>query len=259
MGQDRLQKILSRAGIASRRKSEELIRQGRVTVNGEVASIGDKADAEADAIKVDGKIVPPPVPSRYLVLNKPDGYVSTRSDPKGRPTVMDLVPPQFRKALVPVGRLDYHTEGLLLLTTDGEWAQKVAHPRYGCAKTYEVKVKGVPDDDTIDKLRRGGMWIDGRRTRPAKIHFMRTTGRTRTEGNSWWKVTLFQGITRQIREMFFRVGHPVQKLRRVSIGPLTDASLPVGACRELTSAEVRSLERAGERRSKRRSGSERSR
>lgn len=249
MPEDRLQKILSRAGIASRRKAEELIEAGRVTVNGTVATLGDKADPDEDHVKVDGKLVPPPVPNRYFVVNKPDGYVSTRHDPEGRPTVMDLIPPKFHKALVPVGRLDYHTEGLLLLTTDGDWAQRVAHPRHGCSKTYEVKVKGVPEEDKIRKLRRGGMRIEGSEIRPAEVEMIRTTGRG-NEGNSWWTLEIGEGKTRQVREMFFRIGHPVQKLRRVAIGPLTDAHLPRGAARELSPEEVEALHRAGGRKKK---------
>jgi len=244
VAEERLQKILSKSGVASRRKAEELIEAGRVTVNGAVATLGDKADPERDHVKVDGKLVPPAVPDRYFVVNKPDGYVSTRHDPEGRPTVMDLIPPKFHKALVPVGRLDYHTEGLLLLTTDGDWAQKVAHPRHGCAKTYEVKVKGVPSQDQVWKLRRGGMKIEGTEIGPATVEKLRTTGRG-DEGNSWWTVEIAEGKTRQVREMFFRLGHPVQKLRRVAIGPLTDAHLPRGAARELSPPEVEALRRAG--------------
>ncbi|HVS01623.1 MAG TPA: pseudouridine synthase [Thermoanaerobaculia bacterium] len=244
MGEERLQKILSRAGIASRRKAEELIAAGLVTINGRVAELGDKADPATDAIKVEGKRVPPAVPQRYLLLNKPTGTMSSVSDPEGRPTVLDLVPPGMRKALVPVGRLDFASEGLLLLTTDGEWAQKVAHPRHGSTKTYEVKVKGVPAEDEVDRLRRG-MWIEGKRTLPAEVRLLRTTGRGRDAGNSWWEVTLREGRNRQIREMFFRVGHPVQRLRRVAIGPLRDKQMPLGAWRELDEREVRLLERGG--------------
>src|SRR5687767_13587881 len=140
MAEERLQKILARAGVTSRRKAEDLIREGRVTVNGAVAGIGDKADPARDAVKVDGKRVHLPATHRYLLLNKPRAVMSTVSDPEGRPTVMEFVPPMFRKALVPVGRLDFLTEGLLLLTDDGEFAQTIAHPRHGCWKTYEVKV-----------------------------------------------------------------------------------------------------------------------
>lgn len=250
MSEERLQKILARAGITSRRKAEELIREGLVTINGRVAEIGDKADPEHDAIKVDGKRIQPAQGHRYLLLNKPKGYMSTSSDPEGRQTVMDLVPPALRKALVPVGRLDYNTEGLLLLTDDGEFAQRVAHPRYGSTKTYEVKVKGTPTEAQIDKLR-AGIMLEGYRTRPAKITSKapgRPTGpRRRGEpagDNSWWTVEISEGRTRQIREMFLRVGHPVQKLRRVAIGPLRDTRLPLGALRELTEQEVQKLLRS---------------
>jgi pseudouridine synthase len=244
MAPERLQKILARAGVASRRKAEELIAAGLVTINGRVASLGDKADIAVDSVKVDGKRVPPPVPQRYLVLNKPPGYVSTVSDPEHRPTVIDLIPAVLRKALVPVGRLDFQSEGLLLLTTDGEWAQRIAHPRYGCAKTYEVKVKGMPEERDIERLRRG-MWIEGQRTLPAEVRLLRTTGRGRETGNSWWEVVLRQGRSRQIREMFFRIGNGVLKLHRVAIGPLRDAKLPPGAFRELTPLEIEQLRKAG--------------
>ncbi|HXT51180.1 MAG TPA: pseudouridine synthase, partial [Thermoanaerobaculia bacterium] len=206
--------------------------------------LGDKADVAVDAVKIDGKRVPPPVPQRYVLLNKPPGYVSTVSDPEGRPTVLDLVPPGLRKALVPVGRLDFQSEGLLLLTTDGEWAQRIAHPRYGCAKTYEVKVKGMPEERDVERLRRG-MWIEGQRTLPAEVRLLRTTGRGRETGNSWWEVVLRQGRSRQIREMFFRIGNGVLKLHRVAIGPLRDPDLPAGAYRELTEGEVELLRKAG--------------
>jgi pseudouridine synthase len=244
MAAERLQKILARAGIASRRKAEELIAGGVVTVNGKVASLGDKADATVDSVKVEGKRVPPPVPQRYVLLNKPPGYVSTVFDPEHRPTVIDLVPPVLRKALVPVGRLDFQSEGLLLLTTDGEWAQRIAHPRYGCAKTYEVKVKGMPEERDIERLRRG-MWIEGQRTLPAEVRLLRTTGRGRETGNTWWEVVLRQGRSRQIREMFFRIGNGVLKLHRVAIGPLRDDHLPAGSYRELTEDEIEQLRKAG--------------
>jgi 23S rRNA pseudouridine2605 synthase len=241
MSVDRLQKILARAGVAARRKAEELIREGRVTVNGAVAAIGDKADPERDAIKVDGKRVQPGHAHTYLLLNKPKGVLTAASDPEGRPTVMDLVPPVLRKALVPVGRLDFHTEGLLILTDDGDLAQRLAHPRYGCHKTYEVKVKGVPEESQIERLRRGVV-LEGRRTSPCRIRAVRTTP-TRGEhgGNTWFEIELAEGRSRQIREMFFRIGHPVQKLRRIAIGPLVDPAMPLGALRELTEKELRTL------------------
>lgn len=248
MSEDRLQKILARAGIAtSRRKAEELILEGRVTINGKVAGLGEKADPERDAIKVDSRRVQPLQEHHYFVLNKPKGVMSTVTDPEGRPTVIDFVPPGMRKALVPVGRLDFNTEGLLLLTDDGEFAQRVAHPRYGSVKTYEVKVKGLPTEAQLEKLRTG-MVLDGRRTAPARITarspFKIAGARRKSESegdNSWWIVELTEGRTRQIREMFFNIGHGVLKLRRVAIGTLRDSDLPVGALRSLTEKEVQRL------------------
>ena len=248
MSEDRLQKILARAGVApSRRKAEELIQEGRVTINGKVAELGEKADPEHDAIKVDSRRIQPIQEHHYFLLNKPKGVMSTVTDPEGRRTVIDLVPPGMRKALVPVGRLDFNTEGLILLTDDGEFAQAVAHPRYGSVKTYEVKVKGMPSEAQLEKLR-VGVVIEGKRTAPARITsrapFKPSGARRRGEPeseNSWWIVELTEGRTRQIREMFFYIGHSVQKLRRVAIGPLRDRDLPVGALRELTEKEVQRL------------------
>ncbi len=173
--------------------------------------------------------------------------MSTVSDPEGRRTVIDFVPPGMRKALVPVGRLDFNTEGLLLLTDDGEFAQRVAHPRYGSVKTYEVKVSGLPSEAQLEKLR-AGIVIDGKRTAPARIvaraplKVASARRKSETEGdNSWWIVELTEGRTRQIREMFFNIGHSVLKLRRVAIGTLRDRDLPVGALRALTEKEVHRL------------------
>jgi 23S rRNA pseudouridine2605 synthase len=264
LSEERLQKILARAGVASRRHAEELIREGVVTINGSTAAIGDKADPERDSIKVEGRRIQLPERHRYLLLNKPKGVMSTVSDPEGRTTVLDLVPPAFRRALVPVGRLDFNTEGLILLTDDGDFAQRVAHPRYGSVKVYEVKVNGHPHEAELNKLRTG-IVLEGRRTAPCRItplgaHALAARGVRRRparpagaggagrkgrreaeetgEGNSWWSVELSEGRTRQIREMFFRIGHAVEKLRRVAIGPLRDPRLPVGAVRELTEREV---------------------
>ena len=248
MSEERLQKILARAGVASRRKAEELIEQGLVTVNGRLAELGQKADPERDAIKVEGRrIQPHKGEHRYLLLNKPRGVMSTIADPEGRQTVMDFIPPVFHKALVPVGRLDYNTEGLILLTDDGEFAQRVAHPRYGSVKTYEVKVKGRPTEAELDRLR-AGVVLEGKRTAPAKItprHSPVAHRRRRDDDeggeNSWWVVQLTEGRTRQIREMFYQIGHPVHKLRRVAIGSLKAPELEPGALRELTEREVEKL------------------
>lgn len=255
--EERIQRIMARAGISSRRKAEELIRDGRVTVNGELAGIGDKADPERDTIKVDGRRIQPHTGAfRYLLLNKPKAVMSTVTDPQGRQTVMDFVPPGMRKALVPVGRLDFDTEGLILLTDDGDFAQHVAHPRYGGTKTYEVKVKGEPAMEQIAKLR-AGIMLDGKMTAPARITARaKSTGRKRRpdegEGhNTWWVVELTEGRTRQIREMFMRIGHPVQKLRRVAIGPVKAPGLPIGSIRELTDKEVETLRKITARPKKR--------
>jgi len=255
--EERLQKILARAGVASRRKVEEMIEQGLVTVNGQLAHVGPKADPERDAIKVEGRrIQPHKGEHHYLLLNKPRGVMSTISDPEGRQTVMDFIPPVFHKALVPVGRLDYNTEGLILLTDDGEFAQRVAHPRYGSVKTYEVKVKGRPSEAELDRLR-AGILLEGKRTAPAKItprHSPVAHRRRRDDDeggeNSWWVVQLTEGRTRQIREMFLRINHPVQKLRRTAIGPLRDSDLPLGSVRELKPREVEMLLRSSREKAK---------
>lgn len=242
MSEERLQKLLAQAGVASRRAAEELIRSGRVTINGAAASVGDKADPERDAVKVDGRRVVLAAPFSYLLLNKPRGYITTRSDPEGRPTVYDLLPEGWRRRVAPVGRLDFQTEGLLLLTNDGELAQRIAHPRHGCSKLYRVKVKGQPPEEDLARLRTG-MVIDGRRTAPARIE--RSAGQGRPT-NSWLTIELHEGRSRQIREMFFRIGHPVLKLRRVAIGPISDRRLPLGRFRELSTEEVEAL-RSGRR------------
>jgi 23S rRNA pseudouridine2605 synthase len=250
LSRERLQKILSRAGVASRRKAEDLIREGRVTVNGETAGIGDQADLESDAIKVDGKLLRPSAERRYWLLNKPRGYITTRRDPEGRPTVIELLPPKERAGLFPVGRLDFDSEGLLILTDDGELAQRISHPRFGCRKTYEVKVKGVPERAALDRLS-AGIRIDGKLTAPARVRPMRSPGGRAAESTSWWRVELAEGRTLQIRRMFLRLGHPVRRLRRVAIGRLKDPRLPTGAARRLRPEEVASLRRATGGRAKR--------
>ncbi len=236
---ERLQKILSHAGIASRRKSEELIEQGRVTINGKIAVLGDRAISGEDSIKVDGRRLRAAPSHRYLLFNKPRGCLCTASDPQGRVTVLDLVPGGRQHGMHTVGRLDYNTEGLLLVTNDGDFSQRVAHPRYGCTKLYEVKVKGRPEEAGLKKLRKG-ILIEGRRTGPCRISAMAVSS-SRPASNTWWKVSLSEGRTRQIREMFLRIGHPVQRLRRVGIGPLRDPKLPVGEVRDLKPGEVEAL------------------
>src|SRR5713226_2236478 len=235
MAATRLQKLLSRAGLASRREAEDWIREGRVRVNGRIAKLGQRADPKVDSIKVDGKrIAAPAGPSTYLLLNKPRGFVTTVSDPQRRGTVLDLLPQNLRRGVRPVGRLDVQTEGLLLLTDDGELARLVTHPSTGCPKEYRVKVSGLPPENRLERLRRG-ISLDGERTRPATIERVSTTQAVgEGKGNAWFRVLLREGKTRQIRRMFETIGHPVSKLKRVAIGPIRDDKLPVGAFRRLT-------------------------
>ena len=237
---ERLQKIIAHAGVASRREAESMIRDGRVTVNGRVVTeLGSKADVEHDHIKVDGKLITRKETHRYILLYKPKEVMTTVEDPQGRRTVIDLVR-GIRERIYPVGRLDFHSEGLVLLTNDGDLAFKVSHPTHGSVKTYHVKVRGVPEERLVDKLRRG-ITLDGKRTLPCDIDRMRTTGKGDDEGNSWFEVKLREGRTQQIRKMFQALGHPVSKLRRVAIGPISDPKLTPGVWRELTEREVRML------------------
>src|ERR1700746_1438783 len=234
---ERLQKIIAHAGFASRREAETMIREGRVTVNGRVVTeLGSKAAAHPATTKVDGKLITRREPHRYILLYKPKEVMTTVEDPEGRRTVIDLVR-GIRERIYPVGRLDFHSEGLVLLTNDGELAFKVSQPTHGSVKTYSVKVRGVPDERMVDKLRRG-ITIDGKRTLPCDTERMRTTGKRDDEGNSWFEVKLREGRTQQIRKMFQAIGHPVTKLRRVAIGPISDPKLTPGDWRELTKQEV---------------------
>ncbi|HEX7151050.1 MAG TPA: pseudouridine synthase [Thermoanaerobaculia bacterium] len=241
MEQERLQKIIAHAGFASRREAEEMIRTGRVTVNGKVVTeLGSRADASRDHVKVDGKLITHAEEHRYILLYKPKEVMTTVDDPQGRRTVIELVK-GVRERIYPIGRLDYHSEGLIILTNDGDLAFKVSHPKHGSVKTYHVKVRGVPDQRLVEKLERG-ITIDGKRTLPCEIARMKTTGKGDEEGNSWFEVKLREGRTQQIRKMFQVVGHPVSKLRRVAIGPLTDPKLTPGEWRELTPREVKMLQ-----------------
>lgn len=240
MEPDRLQKIIAHAGFASRREAETMIREGRVTVNGRVVTeLGTKADPTHDHIKVDGKLITRPERHRYILLYKPREVTSTVHDPEGRATVVGLVK-GVRERIYPVGRLDYQSEGLLLLTNDGDLAYKITHPKHGSVKTYHVKVRGVPDDRIIGKLERG-ITLEGKRTIPTVIERLKTTGRGQDEGNSWFEVRLREGRNQQIRRMFKAVGHPVSKLKRVAIGPISDPNLLPGEWRELSPHEVRML------------------
>jgi 23S rRNA pseudouridine2605 synthase len=238
--QERLQKIIAAAGVASRRAAEEMILRGEVTVNGRrVTELGTKADPDRDHIKVRGRLLNPQLGSQkksYILVNKPRGYLSSVSDPRMRPLVMDLVPAAVRRGLHPVGRLDFNTEGLIILTNDGDLTRHLTQAG-AVEKVYHVKVKGSPAESQIARLRRG-VTINGSRTAPASVELMERTGEG---GNSWYEVTLKEGKNQQIRKMFDLVGHSVMKLRRVSIGHVTDAGLPVGHYREMTDAEVRKL------------------
>jgi 23S rRNA pseudouridine2605 synthase len=262
---DRLQKILAQAGIASLRAAEAIILEGRVVLNGQVVTeLGTRADITRDHIRVDGKLLHGPEPTKYFMVNKPRGYVTTLDDPEHRPTVMQLLGQDCQKKttgehmklprLYPVGRLDYLSEGLLLMTNDGELANKLSKAATGVLKTYLVKVSGAPTDAAIDQLRHGIMIDRGRLadtrspkkgparrdrvlTLPAKIE------QVRRGENPWFEVTLTEGRNRQLRKMFEEIGHHVEKIRRIGYGALT-LDVPPGGFRELLPGEVQALNRA---------------
>jgi len=237
MADERLQKILSQAGVASRRQAEKIILEGRVTVNGAVVSeLGSKADLDRDHIKVDGRLLHAPKHLVYLALYKPNNTVTTVSDPQGRATVMDLLH-GVKERVYPVGRLDYHSEGLLLLTNDGEAANRVMSTATHLPKTYLVKVNGTLTADQEEAFR-GGLPISGRRTAPAALKLLRSAE------NPWYEVKLVEGRNQQIRLMFKHLGFLVEKLKRVRIGPLELGPLKPGAFRHLTLDEIRKLKRA---------------
>ncbi|MFQ5735806.1 MAG: pseudouridine synthase [Thermodesulfobacteriota bacterium] len=237
-GPERLQKIIARAGITSRRKAEELIAEGRVWVNSAVVTeLGAKADPEVDLIQVDGKSIAVKGPPVYVLLNKPKGFISALSDPLGRPVVTDLVKKKAR--LFPVGRLDYDAEGVLLLTNDGELSNRLIHPKFSVPKKYLVKVRGVPSDATIEKLERGVHLEDGR-TLPARVRRVR-----QTKENSWIEITVTEGRNRLIKRMCKAVGHPVSKLKRVEFAGIKLGNLKTGAHRSLVAAEVERLKNLG--------------
>ncbi|MBZ5511721.1 MAG: rRNA pseudouridine synthase [Acidobacteriia bacterium] len=276
MPAERLQKIIAAAGIASRRRAEELITSGRVSVNGQIVSeLGSKADPESDHIRVDGKLLRGPERHVYLVLNKPKGYVTTVTDPEGRPTVMNLVRGVGAR-VYPVGRLDYLSEGLLLMTNDGALVERLMHASSKVPKTYWVKVSGTPPEEAIEKLRRGIVLSPApRRKREQNSHPVSPKpGTTRVEqpqkrrgekavktapakirllkqaANPWYEVTLIEGRNRQIRRMFEQVGHHVEKIKRVRYGPL-ELDVESGRFRPLTVAEVGRLKAAVKQRAAR--------
>ncbi|MCX7991373.1 MAG: rRNA pseudouridine synthase [Proteobacteria bacterium] len=235
----RLQKIIADAGIASRREAERLIQEGRVTVNGKVITeLGFKADPIEDYIKVDGKLIKRVEKIVYLLFNKPKEVMCTTNDPEGRETIFDIVKKGVKERVWPVGRLDYHSEGLILLTNDGELTMRLTHPKYKVEKVYEVKVKDFPTEDKLNKLR-NGVYLEDGKTLPCEIEFIK-----KTKENSWYKVVLREGKKQQIRRMFMKIAHPVMKLKRIAIGPLKLGKLPIGSYRYLTEKEIAELKKS---------------
>jgi 23S rRNA pseudouridine2605 synthase len=229
--QERLQKIIAAAGLTSRRKAELLILEGRVTVNGQIVTqLGAKADPESDYIKVDGKLISQSPKKIYILLNKPKQVISTVVDPQRRVKVTDLV--DMHTKIYPVGRLDYNTEGLILLTNDGAFAKIVSAAGSHLPKVYHAKVRSTLDSTSLGRLRAGMRLRSGVRLERCRIELLKEAA------NSWYEVTLTQGKNRQIRDMFEEIGHPVSKLRRVRIGFLTDRGLAIGQYRRLTPSEV---------------------
>ncbi|MDI7260094.1 MAG: pseudouridine synthase [Thermodesulfobacteriota bacterium] len=233
---ERIQKILSRAGIASRREAEKMIVEGRVAVNGKVVELGFKANPLKDHIRVDGKRLTLFEPEITLLLNKPRGYLSTVKDPRERPTVMDLLR-AVKRRVYPLGRLDFDAEGLLLLTNDGDLAYHLSHPKFMVPRTYWVKIQGVPDEKELMRLKRGVIVEDGK-VRAVSSHILR-----QKEKNSWVEVVVTEGRNRLVKRMFSAIGHPVLKLKRVEFGPIRLGNLPVGQFRSLTPEEMESLKK----------------
>ncbi len=237
--EERLQKIISNLGITSRRNAELWIKEGKVTVNGRVAEIGTKAIVDRDHIKISGKLVnvgPKEQKRVYIKFYKPRGVITSLSDNEGRTTVIDFLK-EFKERIYPVGRLDYHSEGLLILTNDGEFANRVLHPSKKIPKTYFVKLKGAVDEEDIKKLRRGVMLEDGI-TAPAEVKRLK---KTKTDVNSWIEMTLHEGRKRQIRRMAQKVGYQVTKIMRVSIGGVSLEPLKPGQWLPLTEWELRKI------------------
>ena len=231
----RLNTFLAHGGLASRRRSDDLIREGRVTVNGrEERRMGVLIDPVRDVVKCDGQIVRQPAKRSYFVLNKPRGVLSTLSDPRGRPTVKDYLPSGGRR-LYPVGRLDWDAEGVLLFTDDGPLANRLAHPRYGAERTYHVKVRGEVDEKTVLRLRRGARLEDGP-ARPEKVRALR-----RGQNSCWISLTLREGRHHEVKRLFAAVGHQVQRLRRVSFAGVKLEELEPGRLRRLTGPELDQL------------------
>jgi len=232
--EERIQKIIAKCGIASRRKAEEMILEGLVRVNGVPATLGMKADLDRDHIKVKGKLIGAVQTKVYLVFNKPVQCLTATHDEEGRPTVMDFLK-RIKLQVFPVGRLDFNSEGLLILTNDGELANAVLHPKNKIPKTYRVKVDGFPDNQDIAKLERGIMLDDGI-TAPAKVRLVK-----KLKANSWMDITIYEGRKRQVRRMCERIGHSVSKLVRTRINGLSLGDLKPGEYRYLTPDEIAKL------------------
>lgn len=232
----RLQKIIAESGLTSRRKAEQLIQEGRVKVNDNVVSeLGAKADSARDRIEVDSTLLEQTENKVYVLLNKPNGYITSLKDPEGRPTVIKLV--NVKERIFPVGRLDYDTEGLLVMTNDGAFAQNLQHPRNEIPRTYLVKVKSVPPKAKIERLQKG-IFIDGKKTSRAKIRVVEKTPR-----NSWLEIVLWEGRNRQIRQMFDSIEHRVIRIIRTEYGPLRLDNLPSGRYRFLNKKEIEAIKK----------------
>jgi 23S rRNA pseudouridine2605 synthase len=236
---ERIQKVLARAGVASRRAAERLIDEGRVRVNGEVVTErGTRVDPARDTLTVDGrKVAGITTGHRYLALHKPKGFVTTLSDPEGRPSIADLIEPRWGRVF-PVGRLDLQTEGLILLTDDGDLARDLMHPSSSVPKTYRAKVRGVPARESLERVARGVV-LDGKKTRAAEARFVRSTGR-----NAWVELTVVEGRKHQVRRMLQAIGHPVVKLQRTRFDGVALGGLRPGQARSLTRTEIARLRRA---------------
>jgi len=241
---ERLQKILSAAGIASRRAAEAYITDGRVSVNGQtVTELGTRANPEVDDIRVDGRRIKPATRRLYILMYKPRGYITSRSDPQKRPTVIDLLAKGgVRDYVYPVGRLDYESEGLLLLTSDGDLAARLTHPSQEVEREYHARVRGVPDRHALERLAKG-IVIDGRKTSPAEVKLVKVID-TDDGKDAVMSIVLHEGRNRQVRKMCEAIGHPVVRLRRVRIGPISDEHIRPGEFRELDAREVAALRRA---------------
>lgn len=233
----RLDAFLSYSGVASRRRARDLVLSGRVRVDGDVVTSGGHRLVGRETVTLDGEVVRPPTERTYIMLNKPRGYITTASDPRGRPTVAELVPRSPR--LFPVGRLDFSTSGLLLMTDDGDWAASLEHPGGGLSRVYRVLVEGEPSEKVLADLRRGIRLADG----IASIDSISRIQGNFPEGQSAWRIALGEGRYREVRRLMATVGHPVMGLKRIGFGPVGLGSLPVGKWRHLRPKEVDALGR----------------